>query len=506
MTKSNKLLINTYSNVSITALTYIINFFMIPFMIHKLGTGNYGTYILATSFTGYFSFMSFGVGQSLQKFVAEYNAQKKQELLSEVINASFVFYLIVGICVCIMMLFVSNYFIFYLNFSMEEYHKAQNIINIVALVSLVSWPASIFMSILHGLQKYSIVNHFTLGLTVLSTAVIIILLNQGYGIIALVIATNIIGAFGWIINWRLVKHYLPHCKIHFQSFKVSTLKNIFNFSVHLFIIQIAKILSYYADRLVLAFFLPVSAVAYYEVVTKPQYWIRTVVKLLGSAVMPAASDAKAQQNYAFINKMVFWGGRFTLAAVISISIPFLFVSKEFLSTWMGSEYAAYTLEMQIFLGYWIITGTNGLLQSVLIGWGRVKELSILALSSGVLNFLLSIFLVYKMGLIGALISTSLISILVTPIFMHIFSKVTHISLFYYLKETFLYPYLTGGVLFVLVYFVKKGWPLNNLPLVIGFVITGSLLYMIIYYFLGVNKEEKTFFKSKLNILFRTLTH
>ncbi len=472
---------------------------MVPFMINKLGAGDYGTYILATSFAGYFSFMTFGVGETLQKYVAEYHAKAAYNYLNKIIIASLVFYSFMGLLTGGLLAGLAAFFVDVFQFSEAELSKAKTIVYVVAVVSLISWPASIFASILKGIQKYTIVNKISFIVSLFSTAAIVVLITRGYSIISLVIATNLFGLLGWLIQWIMARRHFPNLQLKWQQFEFAVLKSIFGFSIHLFLMRIARLLTYHADRLILAFFMPVQTITFYEVVTKPQYWIRTVTKITNGAVMPAISEAQAVKNRQFMRRVIFWGSRYTLAAVLAMVIPFMLVSKEFLGNWIGVEYEVYAFEMQLFISYLIFSAANGLIQAVMIGMGQVKELSVIALVSGIANVILSIILVQLWGLLGILLATVFIALAVTPVYIAIFSKRIKVPFFQFLREIYLAPYLIGAGVAILLFFLKSWWQFTNLTWVIGFIVVGISIYLFAFFTTGTSREEKAFIRSYFHI-------
>ena len=65
-------------------------------MLDKLGTTLFGIWTLIYVVTSYTQLADFGLGRSIIKFVAEYDAKKDEVGLAEIINTSLMIYIMLG--------------------------------------------------------------------------------------------------------------------------------------------------------------------------------------------------------------------------------------------------------------------------------------------------------------------------------------------------------------------------------------------------------------------------
>jgi len=72
---SLQILRNILSNWGAFGIGAVIQFMMMPFLVHRLGDMQYGIWILIMSFTGYLGLFDFGVSGSVVKYVAEFRAK-----------------------------------------------------------------------------------------------------------------------------------------------------------------------------------------------------------------------------------------------------------------------------------------------------------------------------------------------------------------------------------------------------------------------------------------------
>ena len=96
MKASVQVIRNVLSNWGSFFIGALVGFLMMPFLVHRLGDGNYGVRVLILNFTGYLSLLDLGVSASVVKYVAEFKAKEDMDGLSEVCSTAFFVYLASG--------------------------------------------------------------------------------------------------------------------------------------------------------------------------------------------------------------------------------------------------------------------------------------------------------------------------------------------------------------------------------------------------------------------------
>jgi O-antigen/teichoic acid export membrane protein len=91
---------STRKNVVFSAFGYALPLLAalatIPIMVSKLGTDLYGLYVICTSLIGFMTLVDLGIGQTVIKYVAEYEATDKKVKVQPVLGVALLTYLIIG--------------------------------------------------------------------------------------------------------------------------------------------------------------------------------------------------------------------------------------------------------------------------------------------------------------------------------------------------------------------------------------------------------------------------
>jgi len=91
-----ELLKNTAYNYFFRIWTWIVTFFLFPFIVHHLGLPTVGVWLLVNSFVGYMGTLNLGIGPSLTKYVAQFRVENSNEKLNQSISTSFVIFSVMG--------------------------------------------------------------------------------------------------------------------------------------------------------------------------------------------------------------------------------------------------------------------------------------------------------------------------------------------------------------------------------------------------------------------------
>ena len=264
---------NVLVNWAAYAVTIIIGFFMSPFLVHRLGDPVYGVWTLLGSLTGYLGLLDFGITPSTVKKVAEYRAQDDQNAINRVVTGGVAVFLLIGAVSFLLSIIISFYFndLFPNPLSRET---AAALVLLTGLNLAVTFPASVFIGVMRGFQRYDIdAGVSTLALIARSILIVLLLLN-GYGIIALAIATFVfdIARLGYLM--KRVFEINPELRVARQFFDKEEMRRLFAYSSHFFLIAVGNRINFLTDSIVIGIFLSVAAVTPYSIALRLVTYLR----------------------------------------------------------------------------------------------------------------------------------------------------------------------------------------------------------------------------------------
>lgn len=482
---------NTVANYVAQFWFLIIGFILMPFIVHHIGINAFGIWILVSAITGYFGLLDLGVGISLVKYVAEYHAKEDSEKINESINTTFFIFLGMGLIASTGLFIFGKFFITSVfNIPPDLFWEAKTITYIVAATTLVGFPLRIFGSTLEGLQRYEITALVRISVSTFNAILIIIFLSMGYGIVTLVLINSSTSFIGWVLTIYYTKKVLPFVRIKFSYLHKSMLRTLLGFSSVMFIMSICSVLIYETDRVVIGIFLTVGTITYYEATLRMHALVRQVHGLMGSAIMPAASELDATNKNASMQELLLKGSKYTVAVVLPVTIALLIMAKPFLVYWMGPDFGSVALVAQVFIFYWLVNANTGIPGAILVGTNKIRLILWYTISVTIANLILSIILVQKIGLIGVVLGTTIPYIICFPIFMYFVFKILNVNWKLYFKDVVLKTYPIAGLVAIILYFATILHVPQNLIEVGIYGLFTFGIYLALFYIFGLDESEK----------------
>jgi len=478
---------NIFSNWVNIVVTAVIGFFMMPFLVHRLGDTLYGIWILIVSLTGYGVLLDFGIRSSIVKYASQYTATNDKTNLNKIFNTSLAIYSITGIILMLIAIIFAQFLPYFFNISLEHMGDAKLVFLIVCLNMAFKFPCGVFEGFLCGIQRYDITNGISIFAALLKAIAIFIFLVSGYKLVTL---SLVMLATDMVANCLMVvfsfKH-LPFLRLDLRSMDGQMLKSIYRFGLYSFIIIIASKLIYESDAIIIGASLSAQTITLFAIANNLTRYLRQISYGFGNVFNPAASEFEAKNEHGKIEGLVINGTKYSLLIILPIAMTLIFLGKEFISLWMGNRYAELTGTVLIILTIsQVIAMAQFSSGSILYGLNKHRYLAYLLILESAVKIALSIALIRKYGIIGLAVATAIPEILVYLIvFPRYVCRVTGLPLLKYFKEAF-YPPLVSVLPFVCFIYLFKiflesfSWKTFIATIAIGLLVYGATCLVICF--------------------------
>ena len=488
-------------------LSIIINLIYTPIMIRILGDSEYGIYQLVSSIISYLNLLSLGFGASYIRFYSRYKVVNDEEGVKKLNGLFLIVFTIMGIVALIAGLFISfNVEIFFNDTYTSSDLDIARVLMIFLTINLsISFPVSVFISYITSQEKFIFQKLVNIGKTVLSPILSIALLYLGYGSIGMVIVTTVISIIIDTINILFCILKLK-MKFSFRNPNFKLLKEIAIFSLFIAINQIIDQINWQTDKIILGKMTTSTVVAIYAVASTINSMYLNFSTAISNVYVPrvnriVASSTNEEETNDKLTDLMIKVGRLQFFVMILILTGFIFFGKYFIYRWAGENYEdAYYITLLL-----ICPVTIPLIQNLGIEIQRTKNKhqfrSIIYLIVAILNVGISIWFCTLWGVIGTALGTTLSLIIGNIIIMNIYyQKALGINIIKFWKKilksipAFIIPVICGICLMIFYSF-------NSLIDFGLIMIAYTIIYFINVLLFGLNKEEKTELKNKLNMIF-----
>ena len=487
----------------IIIVNMLIGVLYTPILTQQLGQAEYGLYSLVTSVISYLTILDFGFGNAIIVYTARYRVKNEKEKQEKLHGMFFLIYLIIGIIAGIIGAFIwlnaDN--LFANSMSAEEISKAKILLGILTFNLIVTFPLSVFSSIITAYEKFVFAKVLNLARIILNPIIMIILLNIGYKSVALVILITVLNITTLILNYLYCKKKL-NIRLKFGKLDFSLLKEIMAYSVWVFLNSIIDKINLALDQFVLGIYVGTAAVAVYSVAGNLNQMYMNFSTAISGVLLPRVTEMEERKasNEEFTDIFI-KTGRIQYIIMALIITGFVLYGREFINLmWVGPEY-----DESFFIAcILMIPITIPLIQNVGINILQAKNLYkfrvIILFVFAIINVIISIFLAKIYGSIGAAIGTAIALIGGTIIGMNIFyHRKAGINIFEFWKNIAKMS-IPVAICVILAIMVKYILPINNNIMLIAHILGYTIIYLIFMWFLGMNNNEKNLFIKPFNKL------
>ncbi len=448
-----RLAINTGTNFVFRLFTFVLKLASVPIIVGATSSEAYGILLLANSVMGYFNLAKSGFPAGMVKFVAEYDTKGEPKKVARIINTSLAFYLGIGVLTAVgTWVFTEVGGLSLFNVSQGNRGTATNIILIAGVLAILKWPSTGLGQALDGLQRYA-ENNLYKGLgRLLGVGLSIAAALLGYPLELIFLLQSIDIILGSVFQYRLLRILQPSWHLNPLGFDRETFRMIFGYSVWMVLNQVASLLIYQTDRIILGLFLPVSSLTVYHVVTMPFKIIKQLNSLYHSALLPAISSEEAESGRAALDRFIYLMSRYTNALIAPLAILGFFLSEPFIRVWMGGDFVQYAWIAEVACLAQLLRLSTGTIAQVCYGTGKVNRLTSIALATAVLNVPLGVWWVQTFGVAGVVFSTIAASLVSIPLqYIFVFPQLKVERGRYFLQAVLRGQWVgwVGGILFLL---------------------------------------------------------
>lgn len=500
MSYYKKALKNIFTNWACLGINLVISFFLAPFVVHKLGSTYYGIWVIMMQLTGYLYLLDFGVRESVVRYVSKYHAKEEFEFLNQIINSAVILYSGISLICLVVAVGLAILFPFIFNVSNEVIPTARLVVLITGVNIAQLFVFNVFTGILMGLQRYDIFNKTEIIFAFVRLFLIVYLLNQGFGIIAL-------GSIQLFVNIssNIIIYFISRKMLIFK-FKLtgfaeqrSIYKKIISYSFFVFLGNICQKIIFYTDAIVIGIFLPVASITYYAIAGNLIEYLRRLIMSMANVFNPLTSELEAKNEEDKITAVLIQGTKFSLLIGLPICATYFIMGREFIALWMGREYAeAAGAVLAILTVTHLFSLPHYTVSMILYGTSRHQILAYCKSFEAVANICLSLALVKQFGIVGVAIGTAVPHLFVVVfIFPAMITKMVGLKLWKYITSAYLGPFASILPFIAISYYTKIYHPASSLFDFFLKIFLMLPIYFVTAWFFSFTKEEHSWFKRKL---------
>lgn len=481
---------NLSSNWVVYAASAIISFFLMPYILAKLGQAALGVWILVGSFSGYLGLFDFGIGFAVVRYVARYQKTGEAKKRNEIIATAFYLACFLSLLVMAATLFIMHNAAGFFDIPAHLIQQSEAVIFLIGLSIAIGFPLSIFSEALAGgLWRYDLFNKVGLLMALFRTGLTIVFLELQWGLVGLGLAALIGSVLGYLWRMRMLFSLIPDLSIKPRLLSWRVFKRIGDYSFFSFLLVLSGRIAFYSDSFIVGLFRGIEDVAIFGIAAKLTEYLRQLIFTMTKLFTPVASRYDPETDRASLRRIFYDGSRLHLLFSLPISMILFFWGGKFIQLWVGDAFGPSQMVLQVLLLGHIASFLQGIGGEILLGVGRHRLFSILSILSAAINIALSIIFIQHFGLIGVAWGTTIPLAALSLGYLPVATlRLVGGSLFSFFKEV-LKPALIAVILpgMVVVYSANK---MHNMYLMLLWALVVGVIYIFSAYSFGLKSAEK----------------
>jgi O-antigen/teichoic acid export membrane protein len=386
-------------------------------LVRILGGVEFGLVVLSSAIIGYMSFLGLGLPSALVRQVAHYSGRGLHGRLRRLIGSAVVAFAVIGLlgALCLA-LFATRGGLALLSLPEGSEASARAALLATAAVVMLSWPVSVFSSTLIGLQRYPARNAVAGVASLAGAFAAVWAARQGGGAAGVILATGSVVVLAGLAQSLLVRRFVlaPPAEVPPMPREprgappggvLGELRPLIHFSIWLLAIDLAGLMMYQTDQILLGTLLSVESITAYYVAAKLHNLVREGNSLLHSALFPLLAEEHGRGNASAEEHAVYRGTRYIAALVVPTALTALLLAEPFIRIWMGESFVGLAPLAQAFVSYWMVAVLTSMAGQVALGRGDLSRLGSIALGAAFVNVAVSLLLVRHWGVGGVIAGT-----------------------------------------------------------------------------------------------------
>ena len=420
------------------ALNILIGLVYTPVMLSTLGASEHGLYNTVASTISMLSLLSLGFNSSYVRYFAKYKKNHDTESIYKLNGLFMLLFTVIGLVALACGLFLTTHLelVFAEGLTEGEYEIARVLMLLLTVNLSVSFPASVFSSIISANERFVVLKLLGMVRTVISPLVTMPLLLVGFRSIAMVTVTVVMSLIVDILYAVYVLVILKN-KFVFRGFEKGIMRDLFVYTSFIALNMVVDQINWNVDKILLGRFRGTVAASIYGVgFTLYNYYMMFSTSISGvfaprvhALVRQTENDPSAQRRVltAFVTRV----GRIQFLVMALVATGLIFFGQYFIGDlWAKPKFdEALGILVTYDDSYWIVVmlivaSFIALIQNICIEIQRAqnkhKFRSLVYAGMAMLNLIASVILVRPYGALGCAFATMVSMLIGNGLVMNVY--------------------------------------------------------------------------------------
>jgi O-antigen/teichoic acid export membrane protein len=473
-----------------------------PLLLTRLGKEGYGVWMLVGQVIAYLAILDLGVGSSIGRFVAKYNARRDYKNISRIISSAIFLFFMSSILIILGTFILWPNFSKFFDLSDKYFNTGRWLILLTGLGVALSFPLKIGQGVLEGIHRFHLIYLLRASGSFIKLLLISIVFGLlGYkSLILLAIITIVITVLPNLLMCTTAHKKFPDVSLGFKYIDFSSLKEISSLSLSALLVTLATLLFNQGQIISVGKIVGPEAVTLYIIPVMLLTYGSMVTAYIIAAFKPMASHMQALDKKQGLKELNIRGVKISFAICLFIAVIAMAFGYPFFRIWLSASKdlseqdftVLYNVLAIMVIGF-AVGAPQNITAKMLSGTNRQWFAAFVSLAASITGLFIGIFFMTKtsLGLRGMALGWSAVliikGVLVFPLSACHYFK---INIFSYLKKVYLPLLMAVTVLATAAYITRA--IINTVSvasLVLGIAFC-TCVYAVAVYFFCLDEKEK----------------
>lgn len=391
------------------ALAIGLSFLLVPLTINYLDIEQYGIWMTLLSVMSWVAFFDIGLGNGLRNKLAEAVAVNDIRLAKTYVSTAYIaisFIAFLFFVILLAALPVVNWTKLF-NTTSPGNAELLKVVFVVGFFFLFNFVLSLCNQMFYAYQEASLATMRQVLLNLIALVLIYILIRYTSG--RLLYLGACYGLSMVLSNLVLIYYFFKKHREVIPSIKhidLSRIREIGTLGVKFFIIQIAVLVIFATDNMIITQILGPAEVTPYNVVFKLFSVITIGHGIIVAPLWSAYTEAYAKGDFKWIRDVLKKLNMLMIPIIISVLILIVF-ARDIINIWVGSE-IKFDYLLVVFMGIYVVISVWSNIYAYFVnGIGKIKPQLYSSIIAGIINIPLSVYFAkyLNMGISGVILGT-----------------------------------------------------------------------------------------------------
>lgn len=498
----NQLKAGAALNYTVIVLNMLVGLLYTPFMLRILGQSEYGMYSLVASVISYLTVLDLGLGNAITRYTAKFRAEGKVVEQYRMFGMFLVLYLVIDLVLVVVgaYLYMRVDTWFGATMTAGELEKVRVMLLLLLFNLAFTFPMSLFGSIVMAYERFVFPKVVNIIRILLNTGIMILLLEMGYRVIAMVVVQTVFNVLSLLCNYWYCKYRL-HIRILFRHFRWGFLKEVSVYSLWIFLSVVMDRVYWNTGQFVLAMYVNTAAVAVFAVAIQLSILYMSFSTSISGVFLPKVTQmVTVSDDKEDISRLFIRTGRIQYIVMVLILSGFTVFGYDFIRLWAGEEYRDAYLITLIFFYSLTVPMIQNLGVTILQARNQMEFRSLLYLFIAGISLYLQVVFSRLYGGLGCSIAIAAALFvgqgLVMNLYYHFKQGLDIVSFWKEIMKMSAVPCVVSVVSLVLLRHVLLDSWLSLLLAIAVFLV----VYLPLFFLFGMNAYERYLFMAPLRIV------